>query len=500
MVSARAGLAVPHRLFARLVFTLVAVVAVAGAAIAPLSAAHAAEAPKSFADLAARLLPAVVNVSTTQTIRNPERAPEMPHFPPGSPFQQFFKDFMEHQRQRQALPEHATSLGSGFIIDPAGYIVTNNHVIQDADAITVTLHDNAVFKAKVVGRDIKTDLALLKIDPGKHHLVAVKFGDSTKARVGDWVLAIGNPYGLGGTVTAGIVSARARDINAGPYDDFIQTDAAINRGNSGGPMFNMNGNVIGINTAIFSPSGGSIGIGFAIPSSIAEPVIAELKKDGKVVRGWLGVRIQSIDEDLAKSMGLPSEKGALVASVMAGSPAGDAGVKPGDVILEFDGKPIPEMRSLPLIVAETPVGKTVEMKVWRSGHIKTLSVKVGELKSPAPGSGAKSERPHEENGGLTIPGAGMAVAAMSDSLRRQYHIPQDTKGLVVIAVDDGGAASEKGIKPGDVIIDAGQNAVESPDDLAQLAEKVRSSDRRTLLLRVENDDVIRYVVIDLSKR
>ncbi len=499
MAPAHAGISTASHPFARLIplfsALALAIVVLAGA-VAP---AEARDAPKSFADLAARLLPAVVNVSTTETINNTQQLPGVPQFPPGSPFDQFFKDFMEHQRQKLVRPEHATSLGSGFIIDPAGYIVTNNHVIRHAESITVTLHDGLVFKAKVIGRDPKTDLALLKINPGKHHLVAVKFGDSGKARVGDWVLAIGNPYGLGGTVTAGIISARARDINSGPYDDFIQTDAAINRGNSGGPMFDMNGNVIGINTAIFSPSGGSIGIGFAIPSSLAKPVIEELKKDGKVIRGWLGVRIQSIDEDLAKSLGLPGTKGALVASVMKGSPAARAGVKAGDVILEFDGKPVPEMRTLPLIVAETPVGKTVEMKIWRSGHTMELHVTVGELKAQGSAQSSPEKGSQGQAGGLTVPGAGMAVTAMTDQLRQRYNIGKDTNGLVVISVDDNGAAAQKGIKPGDVIIDAGQSRVTTPDALAALAEQVRASDRRTLLLRVEGGQMVRYVVLDLSK-
>ena len=286
-------------------------------------AAHAGPAPDSFADLAERLLPSVVNISTTQTLKNPERAPDMPQFPPGSPFEEFFKDFMEKHggNNPDAAPRRATALGSGFIIDPSGLVVTNNHVIADADEITVILHDEQAFKAEIVGRDVKADLALLRIKtPNK--LPAISLGNSDEMRVGDWVLAIGNPFGLGGTVTAGIVSARARDINAGPYDDFLQTDASINKGNSGGPLLNLKGEVIGINTAIFSPSGGSIGIGFAIPSNLAKPVIADLQKYGKTRRGWLGVRIQSVTDEIAENLGLKDQHGALGGQRQSGGAGG----------------------------------------------------------------------------------------------------------------------------------------------------------------------------------
>ena len=339
--------------------------AVALLAIAAVPAASWAKpAPDGFADLAAKLLPAVVNISSTQTIKpgqdngddpdNPappggngngngsgnRGTPDIPQFPPGSPFEQFFKDFLNrnHQGQQQdALPRQQTSLGSGFIIDPSGLVVTNHHVIDNADQITVTLQDGTNFKAEVVGQDTKTDLALLRIKSDKP-LPSVKFGDSDKTRVGDWVIAIGNPFGLGGSVTAGILSARARDINSGPYDDFLQTDASINRGNSGGPMFNMDGDVIGINTAIYSPSGGSIGIGFAIPSDLAKPVLDQLKDYGHPRRGWLGVNIQNVTDEIAESLGLDKPKGALIASVHEGGPAQVAGIQPGDVVLMFDGK------------------------------------------------------------------------------------------------------------------------------------------------------------------
>ena len=470
----------------------------AAAAAAP---AAAGEVPPSFADLAGKLSPAVVNISTTQTIRNPERVPEMPQFPPGSPFEEFFKDFMDRQQQHQdTQPHRATSLGSGFIIDASGLVVTNNHVIQDSDDITVMLADDTAFKAKVVGRDTKTDLALLKIEPGKKALVAVAFGNSDEGRVGDWVLAIGNPFGLGGTVTAGIISARARDINAGPYDDFIQTDASINRGNSGGPMFNMKGEVIGINTAIYSPSGGSIGIGFAIPSSLARPVIDDLRKFGKTRRGWLGVRIQSLDQDLAESLSLPDEKGALVAQVTPDSPAAKAGIKPGDIVLRFDGKEVGEMRRLPRIVAETPIGKKVEMEVVRDGKHEMLSVTVGELQE-TPQEQAKNEaKPAAPTNGEAIPGTGMTVSALTPALRERFGIDDATNGLVVIDVKNEGAAAEKGLKPGDVIIDAGQQPLRSPADLIKIADKARAANQHSLLLRVENPQVIRYVVLPLGDK
>ncbi|HLO78843.1 MAG TPA: DegQ family serine endoprotease [Magnetospirillum sp.] len=461
-------------------------------------AASAREAPAGFSDLAERLLPAVVNISTTQTVKNPERIPEMPQFPPGSPFEDFFKEFFERQMRPDAAPRRATSLGSGFIIDPAGLVVTNNHVISDADEITVTLHDDSVYTATVVGRDTKTDLALLRIDPGKKQLVAVGFGNSDASRVGDWVLAIGNPFGLGGTVTAGIVSARARDINAGPYDDFLQTDASINRGNSGGPMFNMAGEVIGINTAIFSPSGGSIGIGFAIPSSLAKPVVEDLKKFGKTRRGWLGVRIQSLDQELAESMGLSESRGALVALVNDGSPAAKAGIKAGDVILKFDGKDVTEMRKLPRIVAETPINKSVPVEVWRDGKRLALNVAVGEMLDEPAEPAKPQEKPQANAGGQAVPGTGLSVATLTPQLREKFGLDEETVGVVVIDVKDG-AAAEKGMKAGDVVTEAAHKPVRAPADLIKLVEQARSSGQKFLLLRVETTQAPRYVALPLTE-
>ena len=470
--------------------------------------------PDSFADLAERLLPSVVNISTTQTIKNPQGGLEMPQFPPGSPLEEFFKEFLERQQGgggnggagRPEAPSHkATSLGSGFIIDPAGYIVTNNHVIADADEISIKLNDDSVFSATVVGRDLKVDLALLKIDPGKKTLVAVAFGNSDDARVGDWVLAIGNPFGFGGTVTAGIVSARARDINAGPYDDFIQTDAPINRGNSGGPMFNMKGDVIGINSAIISPSGGSIGIGFAIPASLAMPVLNDLRTYGKVRRGWLGVRIQSLDADMAENVGLSDQHGALVAKVDPNGPGMKAGLKDGDVVLRFDGKDINEMRRLPRYVASTPIGKKADVVVWRDGKKLTLQVVVGELpEDPAEqvAKGGKPEQPKatpNKDGVQLVSGTGMTVSPLTPQMRERFGLDDESKGVVVVDVKGDSIAAEKGLHPGDLIIEADHKPVRSPSDLVKLVEDARRSGAKSLLLRVENPQQLRYVALSLTE-
>ena len=470
--------------------------------------ARAGTPPNSFADLAERLLPAVVNISTTQTLKTPQGVPEMPQFPPGSPLEEFFKEFMERQNGGGGRPDapsrKATSLGSGFIIDAAGYIVTNNHVIADADEISVKLHDDTVFQATLVGRDPKVDLALLKIEPGKKPLVPVPFGNSDEARVGDWVLAIGNPFGFGGTVTAGIVSARARDINAGPYDDFLQTDAAINRGNSGGPMFNMRGEVIGINSAIISPSGGSIGIGFAVPASLAVPVLDDLRKFGKVRRGWLGIRIQSLDTDMAENIGLPDQKGALVAKVDPAGPGLKAGLKDGDVVLKFDGKDITEMRRLPRYVASTPIGKKVELVIWRDGRRQTVNATVGEMpEDPAEQQvKGKPETPKAQagkDGVLTIPGAGLTVSSLTPQLRERFGIEDESKGIVVTEVKPDSPAADKGMRPGDLIIEADHKPVRSPADLGKLIDEGRRAGTKSLLLRVENPQQLRYIALPLAE-
>ena len=347
-----------------------------------VNSSYASGRPESFADLATKLKPAVVNVSTTQELSSAHSFGDMPKAPPGSPFEEFFKEFFERQEENGSpMPRRRTqSLGSGFIIKEEGIVITNNHVITGADEINVILDDKRTFKAKLIGRDRKTDIAVLQIEnKEKIQFPFVTWGNSETSRVGDWVIAIGNPFGLGGSVTAGIISARGRNIGSGPYDNFIQTDASINRGNSGGPMFDLNGEVIGINTAIFSPSGGSVGIGFAIPSNLANRVVDQIIKFGKTQRGWLGVQIQTVTDEIAESLSLPESKGALISRVSKDGPAANAGLLPGDVILKFDGKNVEEMRQLPRIVADTDIGKKVKVAVWRKGSKKNFDVVVGEL-------------------------------------------------------------------------------------------------------------------------
>src|SRR6478736_6337332 len=334
--------------------------------------------PASVADLAEGLLDAVVNISTSQNVKDDEGVGPAPRAPDGSPFQEFFNDFFNKQKGNKGGNHNVNSLGSGFVIDPQGYIVTNNHVIEGADDIEVNFADGSKLKARLIGTDTKTDLSVLKVEP-KAPLKFVKFGDSSGMRIGDWVMAIGNPFGFGGSVTVGIISGRGRNINAGPYDNFIQTDAAINKGNSGGPLFNMKGEVIGINTAIISPSGGSIGIGFSVPSELASGVVDQLREYGETRRGWLGVRIQPVTDEVADSLGLSSAKGALVAGVIKGGPVDDGSIKAGDVILKFDGKAVNEMRDLPRVVAESPVGKEVDVLVLRDGKEQTVKVRLGRL-------------------------------------------------------------------------------------------------------------------------
>jgi serine protease Do len=470
--------------------------------------AEARNGPTGFADLAEKLLPSVVNISTTQTVAAQEDSLDLPELtlPPGSPFEEFFNEFREKQgkgpkgKSGKAHKRKATSLGSGVIIDPAGYIVTNNHVVQDADEINVILQDDTNLSATVVGRDKKTDLALLKVTP-KKSLAAVAWGDSDKVRVGDWIMAIGNPFGLGGTVTTGIISARARDINSGPYDDYLQTDAPINRGNSGGPMFNMDGEVIGINTAIYSPSGGSIGIGFAIPSSMAKSVIEQLKATGHTRRGWLGVRIQAVTPDIADSLGLGAAKGALVSSVSADGPAADAHILPGDVIVAFDGKDIAEMHKLPRIVAETEVGKTVPLTVVRKGKEVSLRVKVGELEAhdeAAASDDDTDEKPTTPNADK-VDELDLSVAPLSDGMRKRFGLGKDVEGLVVVSVASGGLAAEEGFQPGDVITEVGQQDVLSVKALNEQLKKAKKDGKPALIL-VDRKGDLRYVAIQLAKK
>lgn len=464
--------------------------------------AQARGTPDGFADLAERLLPAVVNISTTTVM--PERGPEMPQFPPGSPFEEFFKDFFDrHGGQGQngpaPMPRRATSLGSGFIIDPEGYIVTNNHVIQDAEEITVILYDDTALKAKLIGRDPKVDVALLKVET-KRKLPYVEWGNSEKARVGDWVMAIGNPFGLGGTVTSGIISAKTRDINAGPYDSFIQTDAAINRGNSGGPLFDMDGRVIGINTAIFSPSGGSVGIGFATPANLAKDVLDDLREYGRTRRGWLGVRIQTVTEEIADSLGLKRASGALVASVEPESPAGKAGIQPGDVVLEWDGREVRDMRRLPTMVAETEIGRSVPVQVWRNGERKTVDVTVAELEEDQQQAAAEdTPAPKKEEVDQTaIDSLGLSVMPLSDQARERFGIPSDANGVLVTDVKTDGSAAEKAVRPGDLIVEVNQKAVASADEVEEQVTKAREAGRKSVLLLIQNEAGMRFVAVNIG--
>jgi len=444
------------------------------------AAAH--DTPAGFADLAQKVMPAVVNIATRQELK-PERALPVPELPPGSPFEKFFKDFLDRNRPENQQPRSITSLGSGFIVDPKGYIVTNNHVIAGADEITVILGNKKEYKAKVIGHDEETDLALLKID-ADNALPAVKLGDSDHARVGDWVMAVGNPFGIGESVSVGIVSARNRDLRAGNYDDFIQTDAAINKGNSGGPLFNMAGDVIGINTAIYSPNGSSVGVGFATPANLAKKVIADLRQFGEIQRGWLGVRIQSLTDDIAESLGLKSKAGALVTQVIPGSPAESAGLKLSDVILTFDGQKIDEMRVLPRIVLETPIGKKVRVSVWRDGRTIEIPVKIGKFDQPKVAA-AEKPTPRQEPVGKTI--LGMDLASLTPLLRERFELDPGAKGVAVLGVDPAGKAAEKGIQAGDLILEVDQKEVSSPADVEARMNEVKGHRKAVLFLINRNN-------------
>jgi serine protease Do len=458
-------------------------------AIAPASARPT---PDSFADLASQLLPTVVNISTTQTVR-PETAQEqIPDLPPDSPLQKLFKDYMDKNKD---APHHVTSLGSGFIVDPSGIIVTNNHVIEDADEISVKLNDGTTLPAKLIGHDDKTDLALLKV-VSKKPLPAVKLGDSDHARVGDWVIAIGNPFGLGSTVTAGIVSARNRDIAAGPYDDFIQTDAPINRGNSGGPLFDMNGMVVGVNSAIFSPSGGSVGIGFAIPSNMVREVIGQLEKYGVTRRGWLGVRVQSLTDDIAEGMGIPNAQGALVANITPGGPAAKGGIQEGDVITGFDGKPVADSRALPREVADATVGKTVNVDLLRGGKKQTVRVVIGKLQDDPDDKPAPPLPPAKPNAKMSR--LGLSLAPLDDAARAKYKLPKDAAGVVVTNIDPDGASADKNFRPGDIIVQVQSQSVHSPDDVNKLLDDSVKAGKKVALLLVSRDGELTYVGVRLA--
>lgn len=469
--------------------------------------------PASVADLAEGLLDAVVNISTSQNVKNDDQAPA-PVVPEGSPFQDFFDEFFKGQGSDGSNRQRTVnSLGSGFVVDPSGIIVTNNHVIEGADDIEINFANGSKLKATLMGRDTKTDLAVLKVESAKP-LAFVPLGDSRKMRIGDWVMAIGNPFGLGGTVTVGIISARGRNINAGPYDNFIQTDAAINRGNSGGPLFNMNGEVIGINTAIISPSGGSIGIGFSVPTELAENIINQLREFGETRRGWLGVRIQPVTDEISAGLKMDTPKGALVAGIIKGGPVENGEIKTGDVIIRFDGKDVVAMRDLPRVVAESPVGKAVDVVVIRDGVETTVKVTLGRLEDGEEQAAAEpttddeiqpdegSEPPVEQQPGISPASdivLGMKLAPLDEERRRSFGITEDVEGVVVTELEPDSAAAERRIAVGDVIVEVGQEAMKAPEDVALRVEELKSDGRRNALLMIANKTgELRFVTVRME--
>jgi serine protease Do len=439
----------------------------------------AKSAPESFAPLVEQVADAVVNISASQTVEASRTVP-MPNVPPG--LDEFFNDFFNRRGEGKEAPRQrkSNSLGSGFVIDASGIVVTNNHVIADANEITVNFNDGTKLKAELIGRDTKIDLAVLRVKPEKP-LVAVKFGDSEKAKVGDWVIAIGNPFGFSSSVSAGIVSARNRQIG-GQYDSYIQTDAAINKGNSGGPLFNMDGEVIGINTAIISPSGGSVGIGFSVPASLAAPVVKQLQEFGETRRGWLGVRIQNVDDDMAATLGIGKARGALVAGVDEKGPAKPAGIESGDVIVKFDGHEVKTSNDLPRIVANTPIDKEVDVLVIRGGKEQVKKVKVGKLDDGD--KQASADKPGQPGPVAKHAALGLEFSSMSEDLRRRYSIKDGIKGVVVTRVDPDSNAGQKRIQPGDVVVEVAQEPVSSPHEVADKIEKLKKDGKKNVLLLV----------------
>ncbi len=478
---------------------LAGVLAVGMAALSPLPAMAQHAPPWDFADLSAKLLPTVVNISARSkpVEQKKEDKEAQQQAPSGSPFEEFFREFMERNGQGGGgeAQRRGVSVGSGFVIDAEkGYVVTNNHVIvgedpnsPPADEIKVTLQNEKTFTAKVVGRDVLADVAVLKIDPTPD-LVAVTWGDSNAARVGEWVLAIGEPFALSGTVSAGIISARNRDIG-GRYDNYIQTDASINKGNSGGPLFNMKGEVIGITSLIYSPSGGSIGLGFAHPSSEVRPIIAQLIQSGKAKRGWLGVSIQNVDQDIADSLGLKDAAGALVSSVQPKSPAAVAGIQANDVILSFDGKDVPDSRHLPRMVVETPIDHEVPIKVWRDGKEVAKTIKIAEmpeskmLASADTGLDEKDDTKKKDSEAVTQ--LGLGLAAITAETRQRFQLGDDVSGVLVTSVAPDSPAAEKLLTPGDVLLEVNQQEVKSPKDVVAKVDAARKANKKSVLLLVQ---------------
>jgi len=471
------------------------------------SAPAQARGPDGIADVAEKVIDAVVNISTSQNVEAKlgEGRGATPQLPPGSPFEEFFDDFFKNRRGGpggprggDSQPHKTNSLGSGFIVDPSGIVVTNNHVIADADEINVILNDGSKIRAEIVGIDKKTDLAVLKFKPPKP-LVAVKFGDSDKLRLGEWVIAIGNPFSLGGTVTAGIVSARNRDIATGPYDNFIQTDAAINRGNSGGPLFNLDGEVIGVNTLIISPTGGSIGIGFAVPSKTVAGVVDQLRQFGELRRGWLGVRIQQVTDEIAESLNIKPARGALIAGVDDKGPAKPAGIEPGDVVVKFDGKDIKDPKDLQRVVADTTVGKEVDVVVIRKGEEQNKRVTLGRLEdNDKPVQAAvKPSEPAEKL--VTQKALGLDLANMSKDLRSRYKIKDSVKGVVITSVEGNSDAADKRLSAGEVIVEVAQEAVSNAADIKKRVDQLKKDGKKSVLLLVANSEgELRFVALALQ--
>jgi serine protease Do len=465
--------------------------------------------PPSVAPVADKLIDAVVNITTKQTLKGME-GERLPKVPKNAPFEEFFDDFFD--RKGRPLPDRKVAAqGSGFVIDgKEGLIVTNNHVIDGADEITINFNDGSKLVAeKVLGRDTKTDLALLKVTP-KRPLAQVAFGSSSKLKVGDWVIAIGNPFGLGGSVSVGIISAKQRDINNGPYDDFLQTDAAINKGNSGGPLINMDGEVVGVNTAIISPTGVSIGIGFAVPSDAAAVVLEQLRLYGETRRGWLGVNVASVSEDLAETYGIKAGTGARVASLAPDGPAAKAGIAQEDVIVKFDGKDVTTMRGLPRLVSQTQIGKEVEVEVSRKGERKTFRVTIGRLveeAKPAPKTGVRvppKSRSKGKDGSLAPQRdrllAGVELAPLTEELRARHGLGRDVKGVVVIEVDPKSPAAARSVKVGDVIVEVAREAVNSIEDVEKAIEGAlaRNARRNVLLRLADAKGDLRFVAVPIE--
>ncbi|KQT53078.1 serine protease [Aureimonas sp. Leaf460] len=473
---------------------------------APPASRPTSHGPASVADVAEPLLDAVVNIATSQTMEDAGRGIPTPKAPEGSPLQEFFEDL---NKDGDGVARKAESMGSGFVIDPSGIIVTNNHVIADADEISVNFTDGTKLDATIVGVDTKTDLAVLKVD-AKRPLKAVKFGNSETLRIGDWVMAVGNPFGLGGSVSVGIVSARGRNINAGAYDNFIQTDAAINRGNSGGPLFDMYGDVVGINTAIISPTGGSIGIGFSIPSVLAANVVSQLREFGETRRGWLGVRFQEVTDEIAKGLNLADAKGALVMGIVAGGPSDNGLLKVGDVITEFDGKPITSSRDLPRIVAETAIGRKVPVKLLRKKALTsdpseeiTVEITLGRLEDAEKLMAEDDAKPEPVETGDAIVSAvetlGMTLADIDDKTRTEFDLAKDAAGVVVTAVQPSSSAAEKGIEAGAVIREVAQETVKTAKDVAAKVAKLKGEGRKNaLFLLASASGELRFVVVPIE--